>query len=91
METEKYFEQIVSWEGLSYEDKLWIIKEMVHWKIFKAIQEHTVIAKATWENILFQVTTGETDNYNLGTERLLKIIWATDIKVSSKKKQEMWW
>ena len=91
METDKYFEQIISGEELSFEQKLEIIKDMVHPKVHKALQKHVVIAKATWEEILFSVTTD--DNQDIWIKRYLKIIGATDVDILSENQSwtDMWW
>jgi len=91
METREYFEQIVSGKELSCEQKIAIIKEMVTPKVHKALEEHVVISKATWEDISFTVITDS--NQDIWIQRYLKVIGATDVDISSKNESwtDMWW
>ena len=93
METEKLFEQIVSGEELTFDQKMGVIKNLVSWKIYNAIQENTVLSSASWEPVSFQVVVGNWSAEEKDVERLLNLIWAKNISVSSEKWswKDMWW
>lgn len=84
MEREKYYEKVLSWEELSFEDKLEVISSLVSKKTFQAIMDNAVLSKATWEEIGFKVSRSGSWSDEQDIKRVLKLLGARSYEVESK-------